>query len=214
MNKMNEEFLSRSVYRNCSVLLSSGYNKNGVYQTDPDGQGSFPVFCDMTTDGGGWTVFQRRKNYLVSFDRGWQDYETGFGNLAGEFWLGLDKIHRLAKRQMTSLRVDLEYLNRNKKHAVYSSFSVANESDFYRLAVSGYSGTAGDAMASGTKQYRADNMQFSTPDKDNDIRPKGNCAKQRQGGWWFGWCTLSTLNAKKTWWMSRQDFRNTEMKLK
>ena len=49
------------------------------------------VYCDMTTDGGGWIVIQRnKKNSLVNFNRNWADFKKGFGNLTTEFWYGLD----------------------------------------------------------------------------------------------------------------------------
>ncbi|CAB4005707.1 Hypothetical predicted protein, partial [Paramuricea clavata] len=44
----------------------------------------------------------------VDFYRNWTEYKTGFGNFSGEFWLGLDKIHRLSASGQNVLRVDLE----------------------------------------------------------------------------------------------------------
>lgn len=48
------------------------------------------VFCDMS-DGGGWTVIQRRSDGSENFNRNWNDYENGFRNFVqknGEYWLG------------------------------------------------------------------------------------------------------------------------------
>ncbi|XP_031570812.1 fibrinogen-like protein 1 [Actinia tenebrosa] len=203
------------VFVNCSELFSAGNTKDGIYRIDPDGQGSFQVYCDMTTDGGGWTVFQRNRNdSLTSFKRQWQEYKTGFGNMTGEFWLGLDKIYRLTKTQVASLRIDLEDWVGTKKHAVYSSFSIADESDFYRLNVNGYSGTAGDSITTAEENsgWINNKSNFSTPDKDNDDRTDGNCAEI--GGWWYRWCSISDLNGQITWWTFSKTLNNTEMKLK
>ena len=97
----------------------------------------------MKTDGGGLTVFQRRQDGSVDFYRDWTDYENGFGNLTGEFWLGLSKINHLTKATNT-LRVDLGDFDGNTSYAQYSTFSVSSSTTEYTLTVGGYSGTAGD----------------------------------------------------------------------
>ena len=106
---------------------------------DPDGFGTFQIWCDMQ-NGGGWTVFQRRQDGSADFYRGWSDYKVGFGNLIGEFWLGLDKIHRLTKSNQSVLRVDLMDIDGSRGYAQYQSFSVASESDSYKLNVGDFSG--------------------------------------------------------------------------
>ena len=40
----------------CKDILDRGDSSgDGSYWVDPDGSGAFEVFCDMSTDGGGWT---------------------------------------------------------------------------------------------------------------------------------------------------------------
>ena len=133
--------------KSCFQVLQSGNNSTGVYRINPDGNKPITVSCDMTTDGGGWTVFQRRVDGSVNFYRGWTDYKFGFGNLSGEFWLGNDNLHRIAAAGNMTLRVDLEDFEGNVTFAEYSIFKVADASDKYRLLIGGYSGTAGDSMA-------------------------------------------------------------------
>ena len=59
------------VYKNCAELYKAGKQKSGVYSIDPDNTGAFDVYCDQTTDGEGWTVFQKRLDGSVDFYRGW-----------------------------------------------------------------------------------------------------------------------------------------------
>ena len=119
-----------------------GDKVNSIYSLaviDPDGSGAFDVFCDQKTAGGGWTVFQKRLDGSVDFYRGWNDYKRGFGNLNGEFWLGLDKIHRLTKTR-NKLRVDLEDTTGNAVYAEYDMFAVTSERTKYQLSLGTYSG--------------------------------------------------------------------------
>ena len=63
-----------SVKRNCAeIYKSAGEPTDGVYTIKPDELPAFDVFCDQTTDGGGWTVFQKRLNGSVDFYRYWND---------------------------------------------------------------------------------------------------------------------------------------------
>ena len=148
----------------------------------------------METDGGGWTVFQRRQDGSVDFYRYWTDYENGFGNLTGEFWLGLSKIHRLTKEGSNTLRVDLGDFEGNTAYANYSTFSISDGSTEYILTVGGYSGTAGDGLITNPYNgYFHNGMKFSTRDNDND-NGDWNCAVADIGAWWFNRCFQSHLN--------------------
>ena len=143
----------------------------------------------METDGGGWTVFQRRQDGSVDFYKYWTDYENGFGNLTGEFWLGLGKINRLTKEQSNTLRVDLGDFDGNTAYAQYTTFSVGNSTTEYTLTVGGYSGTAGNSLG-----WYHNGMKFTTRDNDNDNSPSFNCVLRYHGGWWFNYCLYSHLN--------------------
>ena len=85
-------------------------------------------------------MVQKRVNGSVDFYRGWEEYKKGFGELSGEFWLGLDKIHRLTGQTDNRLRVDLVDNDGNTGYAEYGTFTVADEASKYKLTVTGYSG--------------------------------------------------------------------------
>ena len=130
-----------ALQKNCAEIYKSGERRDGVYTIKPaDNLSAFEVFCDQTTAGGGWTVFQKRLDGSVDFYRNWNDYKHGFGNLNGEFWLGLDKIRRLASDNNNMLRVDLEDFGGNTRYAEYDMFGVTSENDKYKLMLGSYSG--------------------------------------------------------------------------
>ena len=146
----------------------------------------FDVYCDMESDGGGWTVFQRRMDGNLNFYLDWKDYVRGFGELNDEFWLGLSKMHRLTTSS-TNLRVELADFDGDVRYAEYTVFQAGDSDSKYTLTVSGYHGNAGDALV------RHSGSPFSTRDRDNDAY-SGHCAQLYKGAWWYVNCHDSNLN--------------------
>ncbi|XP_065843620.1 ryncolin-1-like [Oscarella lobularis] len=119
----------------CSCLHNrSPHLSSGTFTISYSGIGLMPVYCDMETDNGGWTVFQRRKDGSVDFNRGWSDYERGFGNLSGDYWLGLASVHQLLQENgANELRIEFEDYSGDSAHAKYNSFNVEDSTSQYRL---------------------------------------------------------------------------------
>ncbi|XP_061459945.1 tenascin isoform X2 [Rhineura floridana] len=173
--------------RDCSQALLNGVTASGLYTIYLNGSKSQPaeVYCDMTSDGGGWIVFLRRQNGKEDFYRNWRTYETGFGNPKDEFWLGLDKLNKITSQGQYELRVDLRDQGETA-YALYDKFLVGNATTRYRLNVDGYSGTAGDSMTYHNKS------RFSTFDKDHDSAIT-NCALSYKSAFWYKNCHRANL---------------------
>uniref|UniRef100_A0A7N9DFB6 Tenascin-R n=1 Tax=Macaca fascicularis TaxID=9541 RepID=A0A7N9DFB6_MACFA len=176
--------------QDCAQHLMNGDTLSGVYPIFLNGELSqkLQVYCDMTTDGGGWIVFQRRQNGQTDFFRKWADYRVGFGNLEDEFWLGLDNIHRITSQGRYELRVDMRD-GQEAAFASYDRFSVEDNRNLYKLRIGSYNGTAGDSLS-----YHQ-GRPFSTEDRDNDVAVT-NCAMSYKGAWWYKNCHRTNLNGK------------------
>ncbi|XP_060107776.1 tenascin isoform X6 [Heteronotia binoei] len=168
--------------RDCSQALLNGETASGLYTIYVNGDQSQPleVYCDMSSDGGGWIVFLRRQDGEQDFYQNWRTYENGFGDPKKEFWIGLDKLHKITSQGQYELRVDLRD-HGETAYALYDKFTVGDSRSRYRLKVDGYSGTAGDSMT-----YH-NGRSFSTFDKDNDSAIT-NCALSYKGAFWYKNC--------------------------
>ncbi|XP_029462735.1 microfibril-associated glycoprotein 4-like isoform X2 [Rhinatrema bivittatum] len=211
----------------CEDFLRRGSTTSGVYVIYPRGPTlPVPVYCDMTSNSEGWTVFQKRSNGSVDFSRDWKDYRDGFGHVNTEYWLGLENIWLMTLQRDYKLRVDLEGFDNQRVYAEYAVFSLSpyalhGESDGYTLHVSGFrDGGAGDSLSNHSGQ------RFSTFDRDQDGDYQ-NCAEYIQGGFWYhaNGCYHANLNgcyegylgsglSWHSWTSTNHSLKFTQMKIK
>ncbi|XP_038611005.1 fibrinogen beta chain [Tachyglossus aculeatus] len=210
--------------KECEDIIRNGGDTSEMYLIQPDSTGKpYKVYCDMTTENGGWTVIQNRQDGSVDFGRKWDAYKKGFGNVAtnekdkkycgvpGEYWLGNDKINQFTKMGPTELLIEMEDWSGAKVKAHYGGFTVQNELNKYQVSLSKYKGTAGNALIEGASQLVGENrtmtihngMYFSTYDKDNDgwlhADPRKQCSKEDGGGWWYNRCHAANPNGRYYW---------------
>lgn len=143
-----------------------------------NGNSTFKIECKSNVAGPGWTVIQQRINSAVDFRRDWTSYRNGFGECCdGDFFLGLEEIHRLTTEQPHELYIHLEAFNGSTYFVRYDEFTISGE-------VGAFSGTAENLL------IQNKNDKFSTYDRDNDIFGD-NCSTfwHAGTGWWFNACS-------------------------
>ncbi|XP_030643737.1 fibrinogen-like protein 1 [Chanos chanos] len=193
-------------YSDCSQVFQDGNLASGLYAIRPQGSAaSVIVFCDMS-DGGGWTVVQRRTDGSESFDRAWLEYKHGFGDLFstdGEFWLGNDPLHFLTTQGDYTLRINMEDFDGNKRFAEYRDVKVGDEKDDYELRLGEYTGNAGDSLSNGHNrpagpwtgpQSSGQGLKFSTYDHPSQPDDPECIHHNTKSGWWFSRCHSGNLN--------------------
>ncbi|XP_050719518.1 ficolin-1-like [Eriocheir sinensis] len=198
--QMTEEDAVSTQPRDCAAVAAAGETTSGVYTIYPascTARFSVQVWCELEEGGPSWTVIQRRGSKtsetphpVVDFFRSWAEYKWGFGNLEGEYWLGLEYIHQLTQSGDYELRVDLQDWANETRWAKYEHFSLSHEDHNYTLSLGDYEGTAGNSL-----RYHQ-GAPFSTRDRDNDFNPRGHCARTFHGAWWFTACHESHLNGR------------------
>uniref|UniRef100_A0A182QP17 Fibrinogen C-terminal domain-containing protein n=1 Tax=Anopheles farauti TaxID=69004 RepID=A0A182QP17_9DIPT len=178
--------------RSCREIPDGMSGEETIY---PDASAShgpgteLEVYCDQDFEDGGWIVIQNRFDGFVNFNRSWEKYRDGFGDIGTEYWLGLEEIHRLTVAVPHELAFVAESFRGERRWARYSLFEIGGETDRYRLQKLGvYSGTLGDEFT-----YNK-GMEFSTYDHDHDHYADVNCALRTASGWWHRSCTRTNLN--------------------
>ncbi|KAF8787959.1 Techylectin-5A like protein [Argiope bruennichi] len=175
----------------CSEILAKGQTTSGVYKILL--KGPFPinqpidVFCDMDTEGGGWTVIQRRGDFpeQQDFNKDWETYRQGFGKLTEEFWLGNEYIYALTNQGEYEVRFDLVDDKGEHRYAVYDNFRIDDENSSYALHIRNYSGDAGKIEDLENNRVAPRKMNHTTvpssPPETEEILPKLNRLEEDGG---------------------------------
>lgn len=174
----------------CEELISDGVTQSGVFTLVIDNK-TVDVYCDMKKEGGGWTVLQRRGQYGATndfFDKNWETYKLGFGNLTQDLWVGLEYWNKMTASKPQQMLVTLQSKAGLVAEIVVNDLSIGDEQNQYSLNFTTVE--AEDDMGKSLIYHKT--AKFSTPLNDNDSSI-GNCAEKHRAGWWFVNCREAAL---------------------
>ncbi|KAH8344924.1 hypothetical protein KR067_010914, partial [Drosophila pandora] len=142
-----------------------------------EGSDPFKVVCRSSKwIGSGWMSVYRKMQVSTSFNRTYDEYVSGFGNVGteykDEFFIGLQRLHLLTNREPHELMI---YYTGMLLRC--GNFVIGDRSEGYVIKSTGKCPENFISLRQGTK--------FSTFDRDEDTYPDTNLASQLGFGWWF-----------------------------
>ncbi|XP_067620632.1 fibrinogen-like protein A [Eurosta solidaginis] len=172
---------ARYVESCAEAMRTDSETSEGLYTIYIADSGPIQVYCykdPLEKHGCAWTIFSRRITPGPHFDRTWNEYVKGFGDISGNFFLGLHKVHILTAHAPQELAVFTNFHTNDVEREKYGFFSIGNcKSAFQVLRLGKFSETS-------AIRHLVRDSKFSTKDKDNG-NGYDSCAKGLQMGWWY-----------------------------
>ncbi|KAH8336102.1 hypothetical protein KR074_002143, partial [Drosophila pseudoananassae] len=142
------------------------------------GSDPFKVVCMSDSNiGSGWLNVYRKHDFSTTFNRTYEDYERGFGDVEigwhDEFFIGLNRLHRLTN---------------GKPHEVFLiAFGGIERCDHFFVGgrSEGYEVRSIGNCTGGARMMPKQGSKFSTFDRDLDRVRGRNLAEEWGFGWWF-----------------------------
>ncbi|KAL5019526.1 hypothetical protein ScPMuIL_002418 [Solemya velum] len=197
----------------CFGIYGLGYRKNGVYRVRLDNT-DVRIKCNLRetprnwnmdnrlANLTGWIVIQNRRT-ASDFNRSWEEYKRGFGNLQSDFWLGNEVVYKLMNR--TTDRVYLFIRFYVHDFFYYDRFLARNiemgdEKSLYKISHSGLGYT--NRIVQLTFPQKS---SFSSSDNFDQRDPRCPVA---DSGWWrpgYPSCVKYNKNPNTPYSMSAND---------
>ena len=141
-------------------------------------------------------IFRKRKPTNENFERSWDEYKEGFGDITSEFRMGNELIHRVTNSGgKYFIFVWAKTPTGNETVSKYGSFYIENESNKYRIH---FDDTLLEGIVSfgGANNNNVNGMGFSTAEVD-----EGSICVSKHGPSWYNDCSkLQVMRNRKILW--------------